>query len=360
MHMPATPAATRRAAVVYNPVKVDVDELRAAVEEAERAGGWAESLWLETTVDDPGTGQAREAAAQGAEVVLAAGGDGTVRAVAEGLRDTGTALALLPSGTGNLLARNLDLTLNHLAESVTTAFTGKDRAIDLGIAELRREDDTVDTHAFLVMAGIGLDAKMIANSDEELKKKVGWLAYIDAIRKALRDTNRMRMRFKLDDEPARTMNAHTLLVGNCGSLPGNILLLPEAAVDDGLFDIVSLRPEGFFGWLQVWVKIVWENGVLRRSTVGRKIMGMTKEIRTLRYLKGARFEVVLDHAEEFELDGDDFGMVTGFRTTVDAGAVRVRIPEDRELAAPAGAERTRERAEAQEASREAVAEADAR
>jgi diacylglycerol kinase family enzyme len=66
-----------------------------------------------------------------------------------------------------------------------------------------------------------------------------------------------------------------VLVGNCGSLPGNILLLPEAAVDDGLFDIVSLRPEGFVGWVQVWVKIVWENGVLRRSTVGRKIMGMS-------------------------------------------------------------------------------------
>src|SRR5690606_1059326 len=128
------------------------DELRAAVAEAEREAGWAESLWLETTVDDPGTGQARDAAAQGAEVVLAAGGDGTVRAVAEGLRGSDVALALLPSGTGNLLARNLDLTLNHLAESVTTAFTGKDRAIDLGVAELRREDGAIQTHAFLVMA----------------------------------------------------------------------------------------------------------------------------------------------------------------------------------------------------------------
>lgn len=357
--MSASRASARRAAVVYNPVKVDVDELRAAVREAERAAGWAKSLWLETTVEDPGTGQAREAVARGAEVVLAAGGDGTVRAVAEGLRDSDAALALLPSGTGNLLARNLDLTLNHLAESVSTAFTGNDRAIDLGIADLRREDGSVETHAFLVMAGIGLDAKMIANSDEQLKKKVGWLAYIDAIRKALRDTNRMRVHFRLDDEPPRTMSAHTVLVGNCGSLPGNILLLPEAAVDDGLFDIVSLRPEGFVGWLQVWVKIVWENGVLRRSTVGRKLMGLSREVRTLRYLKGARFEVTLDHAEEFELDGDDFGMVTGFRTVVDAGAVRVRIPADRELDTPRGAERAQEREAAAEASHGAIAESDA-
>lgn len=349
--MPATPAATRRAAVVYNPVKVDAAELRSAVEEAERDAGWGPSLWLETTVEDPGTGQARDAAAQGAEVVIAAGGDGTVRAVAEGLRDSGAALALLPSGTGNLLARNLNLDLNHLHDSVATAFTGTDHAIDLGIADLRRANGDVESHAFLVMAGIGLDAKMIAHQDEELKRRVGWLAYIDAIRKALRDTNRMRMRFRLDDEPPRTMTAHTLMVGNCGSLPGNILLLPEAAVDDGLFDIVSLRPEGFFGWVQVWVKIVWENGVLRRSQVGRKLMGISKEVRTLRYLKGARFEVALDHPEVFELDGDVYGDVVGFRATIDSGALRVRLPEGHEIAHPDGAER----AQAAEASREAVA-----
>ena len=353
--MSATPAATRRAAVVFNPVKVDVDALRAAVSAAEKDAGWGPSLWLETSVEDPGTGQAAQAAADGAEVVIAAGGDGTVRAVAEGLRDADCALALLPSGTGNLLARNLNLSLNHLEESVATAFTGTDHAIDLGIADLRRANGSLETHAFLVMAGIGLDAKMIVNQDEQLKKRFGWLAYIDAIGKALRDTNRMRMRFRLDDGPPKTMTAHTVLVGNCGSLPGNILLLPEAAVDDGLFDIVSLRPEGFFGWLEVWIKIVWENGVLRRSQVGRKLMGLTKEVRTLRYLKAAKFEVSLDRPDDFELDGDIFGEVTGFRATVDAGAVRVRLPEGHVLDSPTRSEK----AEAAQASREAVAEADA-
>jgi diacylglycerol kinase (ATP) len=352
--MSATAPSTRRAAIVYNPVKVDVAQLRTAVAAAERDAGWAKSLWFETSVDDPGTGQAREAATHGVEVVVAAGGDGTVRAVAEGLLETGVPLALLPSGTGNLLARNLDLTLGHLRDSLRTAFTGKDRPIDLGIADVVRPDGSEESRSFLVMAGIGLDAKMVANSDEELKRKVGWLAYIDAIRKALRDTNRVRVRFRLDDGPPRAMSAHTVLIGNCGSLPGNILLLPEAAVDDGLFDIVSLRPEGFVGWVQVWVKIVWENGVLRRSTVGRKLMSMSREIRTLRYLKGARFEVELDHPEEFELDGDDFGLVVRFTTTVRPGAVSVRIPEDRELDRVDPAGRAQERA----ASREAVAEAE--
>jgi diacylglycerol kinase family enzyme len=206
------------------------------------------------------------------------------------------------------------------------------------------------------MAGMGLDAKMVANSDEELKRKAGWLAYIDAIRKALRDTNRVRVRFRLDGGPLKAMSAHTVLIGNCGSLPGNILLLPEAAVDDGLFDIVSLRPESIGGWLQVWVKIVWENGVLRRTTVGRKLMGLSREVRTLRYLKGASFEVQLDRPEEFELDGDDFGMVIGFKAVVDHHSLRVRIPQDREIDAEPPEQKAQEREIARETSHEAVEE----
>jgi diacylglycerol kinase family enzyme len=316
----------RRAAIVYNPLKVDAKKLRASVAAAEKSAGWGKSLWFETTAEEAGGGLAKKAAAEGVEVVLAAGGDGTVRAVAEGLRDTKVALALLPAGTGNLLARNLDLPLSHLDSSVLTAFTGEDRDIDLGLVELERPDGATEQHAFVVMAGIGLDAKMVANTNPELKKRVGWLAYADAIARSLRDAKQLRISFRADDGATKAMRAHTVLVGNCGLLPGNVLLLPDASLDDGVLDIVALRPEGFFGWAQVWVKIVWENGVLRRSSVGRKMMGYSREIRTLRYLKASTFEVRLDRAEEFELDGDEFGVVVGFRTEVDAGALTVRVP----------------------------------
>jgi diacylglycerol kinase (ATP) len=318
--------SSRRAAIVYNPLKVDKRKLRAAVTAAEKSAGWGKSVWFETTADEAGTGLAKEAADQGVEVVLAAGGDGTVRAVAEGLRDTKVALALLPAGTGNLLARNLELPLSNLEASVEAAFTGENRDIDLGIVEVVRPGGETAEHAFVVMAGIGLDAKMVANTNPELKKRVGWLAYVDAIARSLRDAKQLRINFRADGGLARSMRAHTVLVGNCGLLPGNVLLLPDAAVDDGVFDIVALRPEGFVGWAQIWVKIVWENGVLRRSSVGRKLMGLSREIRTLRYLKASTFEVRLDRAEEFELDGDDFGVVIGFRAEIDAGALTVRVP----------------------------------
>ena len=328
-----TPAATSkpRAAVVYNPTKVDLDELRNAVALAESEAGWAKSVWLETTEDDPGTGQAREAVKQGVAVVIAAGGDGTVRAAAEGLHGSDVPLSLLPAGTGNLLARNMDLTLADMPGSVRTAFTGHDRRIDLGVVEIERAGGERETKAFVVMAGIGLDAKMAANTDPELKKKAGWLAYIQPIVVAMRDKERVRVRFSVDDGPERLMSVHTVMVGNCGSLPGNVLLLPEAAIDDGVFDIVALRPQGFFGWVQIWTKIFWENGVLRRNSVGRRLAGLTREVRALRYIKAAKITARLDRPEDFELDGDDFGEAIAFRAHVEANGLLVRIPADREI-----------------------------
>ena len=88
-------------------------------------------------------------------MIVVAGGDGTVRAVAEAVHENDVSLALLPSGTGNLLARNLKLTLDDLEHSIHSAFTGEDRQIDLGMIDIRRADSKVDTHAYVVMAGLG-------------------------------------------------------------------------------------------------------------------------------------------------------------------------------------------------------------
>ncbi len=333
----STDGLTRQkvAAVVYNPVKVDLERLKRVVGDAAREAGWGESRWYETSVEDPGQGATSKALDDGADVVIAAGGDGTVRAVAEALRDSDVPISLLPSGTGNLLARNLELSLDNLEESVWTAFTGADRRIDLGLVEIERGDRSRDRHVFLVMAGLGLDAKMIANTNDDLKKRVGWLAYVDAIARSLRGDNRIRVRFRLDDEQPASLRINTILIGNCGLLPANILLLPEAAVDDGIFDIVALRPNGFLGWLQIWVKVVWENGILRRTAVGRKLMRGNKEVRTLRYLKGKSIVIRPETPQEFQLDGDTFGEAAAVKAWVDAQALAVKIPADKADRLPA-------------------------
>jgi len=320
------PEQPRTAAIVVNPVKVDEPALREALAAAEKRWGWAETLWLETTEDDPGTGQAKEALERGADVVIAAGGDGTVRTVAEALRGTGVPIALLPSGTGNLLARNLDLTLDDVENALDSAFDGGDRKIDMGVIELRDGDAPARRHAYLVMAGVGIDAQMIAATDDDLKARHGWLAYVKAIGTVLRDKNELRIRYQLDKGTRHSARAHTVLIGNCGSLPANVLLLPDAAVDDGEFDIIVLRPEGFVGWVQIAVKIFWENGVLRRTSVGRRLMGADHEVRAMNYLKGSEFVMRLSRAQEVELDGDLFGRASALRTWVDPSSLTVKVP----------------------------------
>jgi len=325
--MPSSPSApSRLAAVVYNPIKIDLDAVKAAVATAEKEAGWQTTLWFETSEDDAGQGPAKKALDAGVDMIIAAGGDGTVRAVAEGMHDSDVSLALLPSGTGNLLARNLKLTLEDLENSLHTAFSGTDRAIDLGLIDIRREDDSVTKHVYVVMTGLGVDARMLANTDDDLKKRVGWLAYAKALFTTLREKNHLDFRYSFDGKPARSMRANTIIIGNCGALPANILLLPDAAIDDGVFDILLLRPESFLGWVQILYKVFWENGVIRRLPFSDKLKG--SENYALRYVKAKSVTVKLKASQDIEIDGDEFGKAIGFRTSVKPGGLTVRVPRE--------------------------------
>jgi diacylglycerol kinase (ATP) len=318
--------SSRTAAVIYNPIKVDLESLREMVDAEASAAGWAKSTWYETTEEDPGQSVTKQAMADGADMIIAAGGDGTVRAVAEATRGTGTSVALLPSGTGNLLARNLDLTLDDVPDSLRAAFTGVDRTIDLGVIQIEREDKSRSEHVFVVMAGMGIDAKMIENTDEDLKDKAGWAAYIKAIAASLRDPNELHLRFRMDDGKPKKATVHTVILGNCGSLPGNVLLLPDAVLDDGLLDLMLMRPGGALGWIRVWLKVAWVNGVLRRTKAGRAVAGEHENDGDLHYETVKRFVARLSRPDEIELDGDGFGKATAFNAWIEPGALTVRVP----------------------------------
>jgi diacylglycerol kinase family enzyme len=324
-------SGTAIAAVVYNPLKVDEARVHAAVQAAAERAGVRELLWLATTVDDAGQQLTRDALAAGATLVLAAGGDGTVRAVVEGLRDTDAELAILPSGTGNLLARNLGVPYGRLDLACAIAFSGETRRIDVGLARVTREDGSRLEHAFLVMAGVGIDAALLANTRPRLKRSVGWLAYVDAGFRALRKAQKVRIGYTLDGGTRRSAQVSTILVANCGSLPGNIELIPDALVDDGLLDIAVMQPRSFFGWLMIWRKVTWENRVLRRSALGRRIIRFTERaIRTeLSYLRAASVHLTVERPEPFELDGDGLGELVGVELSVDAGGLAVQVPARR-------------------------------
>ncbi|TFD62230.1 diacylglycerol kinase [Cryobacterium suzukii] len=326
--MSASENLARHAAVVYNPVKVDLARLRASVTTAEQAAGWGATQWFETTIDDVGQAATKQALHAGAAMVLSAGGDGTVRAVAEALRESGVPMAIVPSGTGNLLARNLLLPLGSIDAATSIAFSGVNKPIDLGVAIVTTDAGAVEEHVFLVMAGLGLDAQMIANTRDDLKRQVGWLAYVDGVARALPKARPFRIRYSVAGRTDRPAQVSAILVANCGLLPGNLQFLPDARLDDGILDIAVLQPKGVLGWLTIWRRVTWENGVLRRSAVGRRMIAATESSneRVMTTLRGPDIRIALEHPQDFELDGDEFGLVRQARLHADAGALIVRVP----------------------------------
>ncbi|WP_309129813.1 diacylglycerol kinase family lipid kinase [Microbacterium sp.] len=306
-----------RIGIVWNPVKVTEDELKSAVEQV--FGADADVTWWETTEHDPGLVMAAEAVQAGCDVVVAVGGDGTVRTVAEAVAGTDTALGIVPRGTGNLLARNLGVPLGDISAALERIRDGEARPLDLGWVALGDGEDA-DEQAFTVMIGFGIDAQMLAETDDELKAKAGWLAYVQALGRAAAATELVDAEIALDDEDAESVRVHTMLIGNCGTIQGGIMLLPDATPDDGRLDVLLVSAEGFAGWLDTARSVLWDNGL--RRLLSRAEDAISTDSAT--HASAERIRVVLREPQAFEIDGEEAGEVSSFTVRVQAGAVRVR------------------------------------
>lgn len=315
-----------RAAVVVNPAKVDIERLRSVVASEEKRAGWQPTAWFPTSADDDGRGAVEEALAAAPDVVLVAGGDGTLREAADRLRGTDVPLALIPVGTANNFARELRLPVNDLAGTVAVAFHGADRPIDLGLAEVEREDGSVTRHTFLVMAGIGVDAQMAANVSTPMKRRIGWLAYVDPIARSVIGNRQFDLSYRLDDAPERKTRAHTVIVGNSGYLPAGLLLLPDAVIDDGLLDAVILRPGRGPGWWVIGLRIAF-NRMLRHTRFGRRITQGSPPLRSIRWAQASRLSIRLAEPQVMQFDGDAVGVVSAATITVDHHTLIMRLPQ---------------------------------
>ena len=314
--------------IVWNPSKATESELRTAAAAAvTAAGGDAPVLhWFETSVDDPGAGAARAARTAGCSVVVAAGGDGTVRAVAGALGETAAEdgpsveLGIIPLGTGNLLARNLGVPLGDAEAAFARVLTGDSRTLDLGEATITHADGNEEVQAFVVMVGFGIDAQMIVETDDELKARAGWLAYVESLGRAAAETEVVEFSLSLDGKDPQPEQAHTLLVANCGTIQGGITLLPDAEPDDGELDMLVLRADGVAAWLDTMRNMVWENGLKRLLTGADR----AESSETTGHLRAKRVRVELPHPHAFEVDGDDFEDVIAFEARILPAALRVR------------------------------------
>lgn len=317
-----------KAAVVFNPTKLPRERIAEVLDPALREAGWDEALWLETQPDSTGARQAIEAVEKGCDVVLAVGGDGTVRSVAEGLNGSGVPLALVPRGTGNLLAHEMKLSVDDIGSAIRTALHGDTRTIDLGIVDWTRPDGDKQRHAFIVIAGMGLDAKIMSSTDEELKKRVGVLAYVKAGALALLDARRMTLQFSIDGGVPRIAKVHTVLVGNVGTIARNVTLMPDASLDDGALDVVAARPNGPITWLLLAWRVLVDNAFLRRLKPAA-LRERDDNARALSYLQCRHIDLTLREPEEIQLDGDHFGKVRAVSIEVAPGALQVKVPKAR-------------------------------
>ncbi|MCP3425202.1 hypothetical protein NBM05_03960 [Rothia sp. AR01] len=304
-----------QAAVIINSSKFldprRAERFRRDVFRAFAKQGWDTPMWLPTTGDSHGKEQARSALSTNAKMIMVAGGDGTVREVAQELAGTDRPLGILPLGTGNLLARNLGVPLQEVSEAIKIACSGADRRIDLGWLEIPAPDDTkkVARFAFTVMGGAGFDAMTMRGARSRSKKLLGPFAYIlsgiKAFSKPLQATQITSDGSKIVNEPT-----HGFIIGNFGDLMLGVSLLPGADPTDGCFEGVVLRPRS----IGQWISAAWN-----------LLFGASDHAALLRF-RGRRLQMRCATPQLIEVDGDVVAESTSVTAWIQPRALRVRRP----------------------------------
>jgi YegS/Rv2252/BmrU family lipid kinase len=293
--------AASKTALILNPATTDdASSIVELVRNGCRDHGWNEMTVEQTTTSDPGSSQARRAVFDGADLVIACGGDGTVAAVADGLAHSGVPMGILSSGTGNLLCRNLGIP------------TEVHRALDVALGEHKRVIDLgrIDENCFVVMAGMGFDASVMQETSDKMKTRIGWLAYVLAGARNLVHRP-MLATIRLDEERYVQGAARTVLIGNVGRLQGGVSVLPDADPSDGLLDVVIIAPRGSGDWLAV----AWQ--IIRRRC---------RTDARLRRFRASRIEIETDHPVPRQFDGEVLAPARWLHVEVDPAALVVKVP----------------------------------
>jgi len=270
-------------------------ELRRVLE----AAGVEAPLWYEVPKAKAAPEQARRALDEGAELVFAWGGDGTVRRCIDVLAGSPASLAVLPAGTANLFATNLGIP-KDIERAVAVGLRGDRRRIDVG---------RFGNERFAVMAGAGFDAAMIRNADD-LKERIGRAAYLWSGSRNLRAAS-FGAAIEVDGTHWYEGRATCVLVGNLGEVFGGVEVFPDARPDDGMLELGVVTAEGLFQWAR---------------TLARTAVGNPSRSPFVRTTQAQSVKVRLDRKVRYELDGGDRSKVNSFKVKVEAGALCVCVP----------------------------------
>jgi len=243
---------------------------------------------------------ARRAVERGVDLVAVYGGDGTLMEVASGLVGTNVPLAILPGGTGNVIAVELNIP-RELDQSAELIFQPgcRLRPVDVG---------QIGEYYFMLRASVGFEVAVVRRTTRELKDRFGLLAYGFAALEALSEPVHARYELTIDRQEIET-EGFSLLIANAGSLGRlNLVLNSSIKPDDGLLDVMMLntRPETIV-------------------SIAASVIQLDNFTASLQHWQGREISVRSIPPQQVQGDGELFGE-TPFTARVVPGAVKVVVP----------------------------------
>jgi len=262
--------------------------------------GVSDPLWYEVSDTRAASKTALRAKREGADLVFVWGGDGTVQRCIDGLADSGSTIAIIPAGTGNLLAANLGIPAN-LRKAVDIGLHGTRRLLDTGL---------MNGEHFAVMAGAGVDALMVRDADRSLKRRIGPAAYLWSGALNLTAPT-VGASIAVEGEPFFRGELSCVLAGNVGKILGRIAAFENAEPDDGVLELAVITARNRIQWTR---------------TLGRMVLGKAKDSPFIEVTRGRRFEIRFAEPFLYQLDGDPRKMVRRLRVAVDPASITICVP----------------------------------
>jgi diacylglycerol kinase (ATP) len=262
--------------------------------------GVTDPLWFEVPKSRMAPKRVRSALKSGANLFFVWGGDGMVQRCIDALAGSDAVLAIIPAGTANLFASNLEIP-KDIAAAVTIGLAGNRRRVDIG---------RINGEHFAVMAGAGLDALMIHDADGVLKERLGRAAYILTGAKNT-PAPRVATRVTIDGDKWFKGKTSCVLVGNVGKLMGNIAAFPDARPDDGLLEIGVVTAKSRWQWTR---------------TLARTATGNAPASPFVETARGRQIDVQFAKPIRYELDGGDREKTKHLKIAVRPLGITVCVP----------------------------------
>ena len=252
-----------------------------------------------TTCTGEAEAMARRGAEEGFSKIVAAGGDGTINEVVNGLAGTNATLGLLPIGTMNVFATELGLPVHDLELCWDVIRRDSTRTVDLPKANQK---------FFVQLAGVGLDAQVVKETSAQLKRNFGPLSYlISAAQIAARQPPRLSIR----SEDAPVKEGSFVLVGNGRLYGGPFPFFKHAVIDDGLLDVIVFKSLGYLEIIKYLQDVVFSDDI---------------RVPEIEYFQTRHLRVESEQSVPVELDGELVGNCP-VEFTVRESSLRVLVPE---------------------------------